>query len=83
MAVAVIEKSGIDASKDRDGLIEAYNAHVDAVCRTVESERLLVFDVREGWEPLCAFLGETPPAGPFPRSNNRDEFWDLARLVTG
>lgn len=82
MAVAVIEKSGIGGRKEREELIEAYNAHVEAVRSTIAADRLLVFDVREGWEPLCAFLGEAPPADPFPRSNNRDEFWDLARLVT-
>lgn len=83
MAIAVIKKSGIDDRKDRDRLIAAYKAHVEAVRSTIAADRLLVFDVREGWEPLCAFLGEASPAAPFPTSNNREEFWDLARLVSG
>jgi hypothetical protein len=36
---------------------------------------LLVFDVVEGWAPLCAFLGVDVPDTPFPRTNNRADFW--------
>ena len=39
------------------------------------AERLLVFNVAEGWEPLCRFLEKPVPATPFPRSHSRDEFW--------
>ena len=41
---------------------------------TIPRDRLLVYNVREGWEPLCAFLGVGVPAGAFPRSNTRGEF---------
>lgn len=36
-------------------------------------ERLLVYSPKEGWEPLCEFLGVPVPDGPFPRVNSRDE----------
>ena len=42
---------------------------------TIAAERLLVFNVAEGWEPLCRFLETPEPATPFPRSHPRDEFW--------
>ncbi|WP_420458120.1 sulfotransferase family protein [Neolewinella sp.] len=48
-----------------------WNARIQA---TVPSERLLVFNVRQGWEPLCTFLGVPVPAAAFPRSNGRGEF---------
>jgi hypothetical protein len=32
---------------------------------------------------LCAFLDRPVPAMPFPRTNNSEEFWDLARQLTG
>jgi Sulfotransferase domain len=32
--------------------------------------------VKEGWGPLCEFLGKPVPPDPFPRSNGRSEFWD-------
>ena len=40
--------------------------------RTVPPERLLVYDVKEGWEPLCRFLDRPVPADTaFPRLNDR------------
>lgn len=32
--------------------------------------RLLEFDVRQGWEPLCGFLGKPVPDVPFPAENS-------------
>ena len=31
---------------------------------------LLIFEVKEGWEPLCAFLGKSVPEEAFPRSDD-------------
>ncbi|WP_193369610.1 sulfotransferase family protein [Pelagibius marinus] len=56
-----------------------FRAHEAEVCRTIPAERLLVFDVREGWEPLCAFLGVPVPDGPFPRLNDAEQF----KVLTG
>jgi hypothetical protein len=47
---------------------------------------LLLFDVREGWAPLCAFLGRPVPDEPFPQVNDRVAFhrkrhWILLRLI--
>jgi hypothetical protein len=36
-------------------------------------ERLLVYSPKEGWEPLCTFLGVPVPKEPLPRVNSRDE----------
>lgn len=44
-----------------------------AVIDELDSERLLVFSPKEGWAPLCAFLGVAVPDAPFPRVNSRDE----------
>ena len=49
-------------------LFERWNAEVQ---ETVPAERLLVFDVKQGWQPLCAFLGVPIPPGPFPHKNDR------------
>ena len=49
--------------------------------RLTPAERLLVYDVSEGWAPLCAFLGEPVPAAPFPHLNSTRFFrWVLALL---
>jgi hypothetical protein len=46
----------------------------EEVQRTVPEERLLVFEVRDGWEPLCRFLGVDVPDKPFPRANDGASF---------
>jgi hypothetical protein len=55
---------------DRDSAIAAYDRHVAEVQAAVPAPRLLVFEVAQGWEPLCAFLGEPVPDEPFPRAND-------------
>jgi hypothetical protein len=59
---------------DRDAAIGAFVAHAEEVRRVVPADRLLVFDVAQGWEPLCAFLGRPVPDRPFPRLNDREFF---------
>jgi sulfotransferase family protein len=59
---------------ERGNCIRAFTAHNEAVQRFVPPERLLVFRVTDGWEPLCAFLGCAVPQGaPFPHLNEGDE----------
>jgi hypothetical protein len=48
-----------------------YNAYVDEVKAAVPADKLLVFTVDEGWDPLCAFLGVAKPASEFPNLNDR------------
>lgn len=57
--------------------IAAYRRRIAEVKAEVPAERLLVFDVAEGWAPLCAFLGKPMPDAPFPRTNAKDAFWEL------
>jgi Sulfotransferase domain len=59
--------------EDRDYAMEVFERHNEAVRRRVPPERLLVFDVREGWTPLCDFLGVEAPDEPFPRLNEARE----------
>ena len=76
MASNVIARTGFPPGLDRDQLIEAFMAHNDAVRKTIPADRLLVFEVKQGWEPLCNFLDVAVPAEEFPRTNHREEFWD-------
>ena len=62
-------------------MIERMQRHEDEVRRTVPPERLLVWSVTEGWEPLCEFLEAPVPDMPFPRVNDSREFVD--RVVDG
>jgi hypothetical protein len=42
---------------------------------------LLVFNVKEGWEPLCQFLGKEVPTEPFPhvKVNNAEALQQLRK----
>ncbi len=60
--------------EDKVHAIRTYEAHLETVKRTVPKERLLVYDVNEGWEPLCRFLEVPVPDLPFPRANDRAAF---------
>ena len=50
-----------------EGLYETHNTHVR---QNVPSDKLLEFDVSQGWEPLCKFLGKPIPDEPFPHVND-------------
>jgi hypothetical protein len=62
-------------------LIEAFLAHNEEVKRTVPVGRLLVWEVSDGWDPLCEFLGVPVPAEPLPHANDRATFLD--RVIGG
>jgi hypothetical protein len=76
MVSSVVAKTGFPPGLDEVGLRQAFEAHNAAVKATIPSRQLLVYQVKEGWAPLCDFLGVPVPAEPFPRSNDRSEFWD-------
>jgi hypothetical protein len=59
---------------DRDRTIEAFEKHIADVQANIPADRLLVYSVREGWGPLCAFLGVPEPPRPFPKENDRATF---------
>jgi hypothetical protein len=80
MCGGVIAKTGFPPGLDRDGLMKAFIAHNEAVRATIPASQLLIYEVKQGWGPLCEFLGATAPDEPFPRTNDRAEFWDR---VTG
>jgi hypothetical protein len=66
---------------EKDHAIAIFNRHIKEVKRTIPADRLLVFDVKQGWEPLCAFLGLPVPDQPFPHVNDTAAFWENARRM--
>jgi hypothetical protein len=59
---------------ERENCIRIFNEHNAAVQKFVPPERLLVFQVNEGWQPLCGFLDCEIPAGiSFPHLNEGDK----------
>lgn len=64
---------------DKQYAIDLFNQHNEEVKQRVPADKLLVFDVKQGWEPLCAFLGVEVPNKPFPRLNERENFVGAVR----
>lgn len=69
-----LERAMVDrflaGGRDPVGTVNAKRGHEEEVRRVVPPARLLVFDVRDGWEPLCEFLGAPVPENvPFPHLN--------------
>ena len=64
---------------DKDTAIAAYRKRQADVVAGIPPERLLVFNVAEGWGPLCRFLGVAVPERPFPKANATEEFWQAVR----
>ena len=59
---------------DREHSLKAFDAHTDNVTRAIPPHLLLVYDVAQGWGPLCQFLNVPVPDVPFPRVNDTAEF---------
>jgi hypothetical protein len=64
---------------DKARVIGVYQAHNARVREAIPPERLLVYQVSEGWAPLCAFLDAPVPDSPMPKVNSTEEF--RARLA--
>jgi hypothetical protein len=75
------EQGTFAAGHSPSALIEAFVAHNEEVKRVVPADRLLVWEVSDGWEPLCEFLGVPVPAEPLPHANDRATFLD--RVIGG
>lgn len=66
------QRSHQNTMPDRARAIVHYKQHIEDVRAHVPADRLLVFSVDQGWEPLCKFLGVPVPDTPFPNVNDRD-----------
>ena len=60
---------------------QVYDGHNDEVKALIPKEQLLVYDVREGWEPLCKFLDVAVPDEPFPRLNDSQAMKSICRYL--
>jgi hypothetical protein len=78
---SIILSSFGDHIHDRAFMTDYFRKHTREVVRTVPAERLLVYEVSQGWGPLCEFLEVPVPGEPFPAQNSRAEF--IARLQGG
>ena len=59
--------------ENRDYALGIYREHVDRVKQTIDPARLLIFEAKDGWEPLCSFLEVPIPDMPYPHVNEAAE----------
>ncbi|MEV8113530.1 MULTISPECIES: sulfotransferase family protein [Streptomyces] len=70
--------------EDKAFAIDVYHRHNQRVIDTVGADNLLVWDVTQGWEPLCAFLGVPAPRGEdFPHVNDTASMLKVIRGMGG
>ena len=74
MFVKVIARLFDSRMRDHDHVIDVFKRHNDTVRQTIPRQRLLVYDVTQGWEPLCRFLGVAVPDTPLPVLNTTEDF---------
>ncbi len=84
MDTLIVPKFG-SLNPSKAHLIELLAEHNRAVQAFVPSEKLLVYEVKDGWAPLCDFLGQPVPDTPFPFENQGEDFIQqtLGRFVRG
>jgi hypothetical protein len=75
----IVERSFGGRFDDRAQAVEAFERHNREVQERVPAEKLLVYEVGEGWQPLCEFLGVGVPGRPFPHLNDREAFPKMMR----
>jgi hypothetical protein len=62
--------------EDKAFALEVFHRHNEEVKQIVPAHRLLVYEVKQGWEPLCKFLDVPVPGTPFPKVNEQAGFKD-------
>ena len=60
--------------EDRSFALDVFNAHNEEVRSTVPADRLVVHEIKDGWEPLARMLDVPVPAAPFPHLNDTAAF---------
>jgi hypothetical protein len=73
--VVGVRSFGDIGSLTPEQIVAVYEAHNEDVRDNAPADRFLEFDVVQGWEPLCSFLGvDVPPGEPFPNVNDTAQF---------
>ncbi len=68
---------------DRAFMTDYFRRHTEAVKAAIAPERLLIFEVGEGWPRLCEFLGVPVPEAPYPSENSTADFQARVRAAQG
>ncbi len=80
MTRALIFERTLGGDLSREHTLAMLAAHEQDVIDSVPTDALLVYDVADGWEPLCAFLDVSVPDEPFPNTNTTSDFRQMVGL---
>ncbi len=67
---------------NKQAVIQRYNDYNEKTIASIPKDRLLVYNVKDGWAPLCSFLGVSEPAEPLPRTNSKEEFIQNVKAIS-
>jgi hypothetical protein len=70
-----------DRMHDKEHLIQRFQEHIEEVRNTIPASRLLVFEVKEGWGPLCEFLELPEPDADFPFLNDEEATKEILNKI--
>jgi hypothetical protein len=66
--------------EDREHALKIYRHHIAHVKAVAPADRLLVFEAKDGWKPLCDFLNVPVPENDYPYLNDAAQ---IRRAVLG
>ncbi len=72
--IMILEDTFHGRFEDKTYAKEIYQQHHDKIIKSVDPDRLLVYQISEGWAPLSAFFGKPVPDAPFPNANSLSEY---------
>ena len=70
----ILQQTFAGRFEDKDYAISVYQQNNEDAQRLIPADRLLVYEVAQGWAPLCEFLNLPIPEQEFPRVNSTSEF---------
>ncbi len=66
---------------DKDYLIQCFNQHIENVKKNIPAERLFIYEIKQGWIPLCEFLQVPRPTEDFPNINDTQATKDIIHKI--
>jgi hypothetical protein len=78
MTVTIALRAGAAGVQEEQSKTQ-FIQHYESVRKMFPKQWLLEYEVREGWDSLCAFLGEDVPGIQFPHRNDHAEYQHVGR----
>ena len=69
-----------NASTDKEKM-KKFNEWNESVIKYIPKDKLLVYEVKDGWEPLCNFLNLPVPEIPFFHKNKTKNMGHMSRFI--